>query len=215
METYTKLLQNHTGRDKVLRTVNYTCVYLAALTKGQWKHRFQTLAKELSSCRTVLRLFDDIPMLGYTLMYGCGKQENDTVLRWLGVVNNLLDQLYYPLEHIAWAADLVMIHADGNVWWNRAIAVWASSLYISMMRAIRIIILLEKQKGCSECQSRDLLKHQLQQILLLVQNMLDFCIAVNWLPKGILWSGKLKPWQVGFAGLIASVVGLLRFMKSI
>ena len=45
-----------------------------------------------------MRLFDDIPMLKHIL--DAGQKNEDTLETWLVTVNNILDQIYYPIEHL-------------------------------------------------------------------------------------------------------------------
>ena len=59
----------------------------------------------MSYCRTVLRLFDDLPMLNRTLSYGLGSSEKDQIIRLSNVISNIVNTFYYPMEHIAWAGD--------------------------------------------------------------------------------------------------------------
>ena len=61
------------------------------------------IASQLSYARTILRLFDDIPMLKYNL--DCMKSSNrnisgDFTENLLIRIINLVDQLYYPAEHM-------------------------------------------------------------------------------------------------------------------
>lgn len=41
----------------------------------------------------------------------------------------------------------------------------------------------------------------------------DFAVAVNYLPKGWLWSQTLPQWKVGAYGLMASVIGLVKLLQ--
>jgi peroxin-11C len=75
IEAISKFLSTHNGRDKVIRTLSYTAKLAAALVSSKdTVRKFETISAQLSACRTVLRLFDDIPMLNYTLTYGWGKE---------------------------------------------------------------------------------------------------------------------------------------------
>lgn len=73
-----RVLESYRGRDKIMRLISYVCTLLG----GSIQHtRFIRLAQKLfrvgdalSDCRVVLRLFDDLAMLCYTLNYGLGKQ---------------------------------------------------------------------------------------------------------------------------------------------
>jgi len=63
------------------------------------------VGRQMSYCRTVLRLFDDLPMLNRTLSYGLGSSEKDQIIRLSNVISNIVNTFYYPMEHIAWAGD--------------------------------------------------------------------------------------------------------------
>ena len=71
------------------------------------------VGRQMSYCRTVLRLFDDLPMLNRTLSYGLGSSEKDQIIRFSNLLSNIINTLYYPMEHIAWAGDQSVI-AVGN-----------------------------------------------------------------------------------------------------
>lgn len=77
MDVVVKLLESHEGRDKVMRAVGYCCLYLSCKTggRGPVSRNFLTISQELSYCRMILRLFDDLPMLKYTLSYGLGGRQ--------------------------------------------------------------------------------------------------------------------------------------------
>lgn len=60
--------------------------------------------------RFVLRLLDDFAALRRTLSYGTGMGTDSSdrripLLRAVNVANNVVDQAYYPLDHLAWAKD--------------------------------------------------------------------------------------------------------------
>lgn len=67
MDTYMTLLKSYTGRDKLMRTLGFTSVFLSGAVKGKAQKDLLTLAGEFSHARLVLRLFDDLPMLRITL----------------------------------------------------------------------------------------------------------------------------------------------------
>jgi len=75
IEEISKLLSTHNGRDKIIRTLVYTTKLAAAVVSSEETVlKLETVSGQLSACRIVLRLFDDIPMLNYTLTYGLGKE---------------------------------------------------------------------------------------------------------------------------------------------
>ena|SRR6218665_68054 len=62
MDTYVALLQTYSGRDKIVRTTGYTAMLLSVAVKGKVGQKLGIFARQLSSARTILRLFDDVPM---------------------------------------------------------------------------------------------------------------------------------------------------------
>jgi len=59
-------------------------------------------------------------------------------------------------------------------------------------------------------QIRALKAQELDLYLAVLENMADLINAVNWLPPGILWSGKFSSKFAGGMGMISSVVKLYR-----
>jgi peroxin-11C len=75
IDDISKFLSTHNGRDNVIRMLSYATKLAAALVSSEETVlKLETISGQLSACRTVLRLFDDIPMLNYTLTYGLGKE---------------------------------------------------------------------------------------------------------------------------------------------
>lgn len=65
----------------------------------------------------------------------CLFKEEDAGLRWLSVLNNVADQLYYPCEHIAWAADAELLRVKSDKWWVLSTVLWGSSLLLGILRS--------------------------------------------------------------------------------
>jgi peroxin-11C len=57
---------------------------------------------KMSQTRANLRLLDDIPMIQYTLDYGWGEKEPDKVMAAIGVLTNVIDHIYYPVDKMCW-----------------------------------------------------------------------------------------------------------------
>lgn len=57
---------------------------------------------KMSQTRANLRLFDDIPMIQYSLDYGWGEKEPDRLMAAIGVLTNVIDHVYYPVDKICW-----------------------------------------------------------------------------------------------------------------
>lgn len=217
MNAIAQLLEMHSGREKIVRTVSYLSLYLSSISKGRISRDFKTLSEELGYCRLLLRLFDDLPMLRYSLTYGRGSKESDAFLRFLSVLNNIVDQLYYPVEHIAWAADKKFLSFKSTNWWTCSTVLWAISLYINMARSLRIISALQKQThGLKDLTLHEaIVKQQLEQLLSALKCTADLAIAINFLPFDFLWARKLSTSQVGLCGLASSLLGLILLMRNI
>lgn len=65
-------------------------------------------------------------------------QEEDSCVRWISVFTNVADQLYYPCEHIAWAADAELIKVKSDKWWLFSTVLWGSSLLLGILRWDRL-----------------------------------------------------------------------------
>ena len=81
MRELVRVLETYRGRDKVMRLISYVCTLLGGSIQHtrfvQVAQKFFRVSDALSECRVVLRLFDDLAMLSYTLSYGLGKQVLD------------------------------------------------------------------------------------------------------------------------------------------
>lgn len=219
LECATKLLASYSGRDKVLRTLGYTSLFLSGAIKDKnTAESFRILSSKLSGCRAVLRLFDDLPMLSCTLSYGFGKHEPDKLLRLLNLLTNAVDQGFYPIEHIAWAAENNIISLKNADSWSLANSFcWVISLYLTLLSCIRKLGLLHSQR--QQCptdlvRQASLKAEQQAQFLLALQSMLDLGHAVHWLPKGFLWGGTMQPWQRGLLGTLSSFISFYRAIKA-
>lgn len=113
LDFITKILSSSDGKDKILRTVCYSSLLLgsSAFTPKSLRGPLNILSAQISSARTVMRLFDDFPMLQYSLQCWRSWSEED-LDDFLINLNNLLDQLYYPVEHLV--SEFVHFNAANN-----------------------------------------------------------------------------------------------------
>lgn len=210
------MLQTHGGRDVIIRTLGYACLLSSGLTKGSLSRKLRVASSEFSHCRVVCRLLDDWPMLQYSLSYGLGKQENDFTLQVLGVLKNVADQAFYPVEHMSWLANKQVISLDSSRWETAGTVLWVISLYCGIARSLRTINLLQRRrvklssvKGDGTRAECDLLaREQLGHLLGVLRNIADLINAISWLPWQFLWAGKLRPWHNGMLGLFSSLISL-------
>ncbi|KAF7656309.1 hypothetical protein LDENG_00043720 [Lucifuga dentata] len=227
LESLVSLLESYRGRDKVIRTVCYGSQLVGGLlSRGTEAEASSRLGKslllfsaQLSHCRTVLRLFDDLSMLAYSHSYGLGAEEEDVGVRWISVLTNIADQLYYPCEHIAWAADAKLLKAKSGKWWVFSMVLWGTSLLLGILRSVRVLQLLKKKlKRCEQDRadgSRAQLRRQMRQELLsILSSMADLSNAIHWMPPGFLWAERFPSWLVGLMGTISSLIGLIQMKTS-
>ncbi|KAM4710217.1 peroxisomal membrane protein 11C [Discoglossus pictus] len=218
MSGFVNVLESYRGRDRVMRTLCYSCQLLGGMltqkskSKQDWGKSLLIVASQLSHCRTVLRLFDDLAMLAYSKQYGLGKKEEDCLIRWMSVICNIFDQLYYPCEHLAWAADAGIIRIKSDKWWTASTALWGLSLFLGILRSLRILSTLrQKEKHFKEDppKSRGEIKCQFRsEILSIISSLSDLVNAIHWMPPGFLWGGQSPVWLVGLMGSISSLIGI-------
>nr|XP_045004542.1 peroxisomal membrane protein 11C isoform X2 [Jaculus jaculus] len=140
MNSLASALESYRTRDRLIRALGYCCQLVGGVlveqcsTRSELGMRLLVVSSQLSHCRTILRLFDDLAMFVYTKQYGLGAKEEDVFVRWLSVLGNMADQLYYPCEHVAWAADAKVLHVDSARWWTLSTALWGLSLLLGVVR---------------------------------------------------------------------------------
>ncbi|GLV44083.1 Peroxin 11c [Carabus blaptoides fortunei] len=221
LEEICNLLDTYKGRDKILRTLCYSTKLIGGLAKDDLlAKRFQVFSSQMSATRATLRLLDDLPMLKYTLEYGFGKEEPDRIMSSLGVITNIIDQVYYPIEKISWLAEHRLISADGEKWDVVSSIFWVTSIYLTLMKSLRYMSYLQKNKMHATMDAEfkvNLIKiigRQKLEALTCIRLSLDLIHAISTLPPGFLWSSKLKSWHVGFIGTLSSVLGIYQiFVK--
>ncbi|GLH07194.1 Peroxisomal membrane protein 11C [Gryllus bimaculatus] len=195
---FAKFLETYSGRDKVIRLLCYSAKLGAGVSSSPVRaQKLDKFSSQLSACRALLRLFDDIPMLNCTLTYGLGRKEKDNVLRFLDLTSNVIDQAYFPIEHVAWAIENDFMSVKSNPWSTSSTVFWVISIYLSLMSTAMPQLLIQQQN----------------YLLSTFKCSLDLVHAVNCLPEGYLWGGKLLKWQVGAVGTVSSVIGLYMALK--
>ncbi|XP_041356548.1 peroxisomal membrane protein 11C-like [Gigantopelta aegis] len=231
-----KLMETYRGRDKVLRILTYTSMFLAGQRTSPSAQKLRILTKELSGCRATLRLFDDLSMLLNNLKYGIGEQEHNISLRLLDLSSNMANQLYYIVEHIAWFADKQIVSRSSSVWWIACIAIWFISLTLEIIKSIirlymnrkaqqklaRQKVLDSQESGLERTEQNQEIANRLKKLkqeevglfLVLLHSTVDLLNAGNWLPKGVLWSGCFSPTKSGLFGMVSSVILLYKIWPS-
>ncbi|NXQ82862.1 PX11C protein, partial [Nyctibius grandis] len=209
------VLETYRGRDRVVRALCYGCQLAGGALAGPQAPpsglpgSLLAVSAQLSACRTALRLFDDFAMLSYSCGYGLGPKDEDGLVRGLSVLSNLANQLYYPCEHIAWAADAGIIRVGSQKWWTLSTALWAFSLLLGILRSLRVLFQLRRKLRTSSPRSQKETKAQVKaEVLSILTDVADLSNAIHWLPPGFLWAGRFPPWLVGLLGTISSLIGI-------
>ncbi|KAL6263023.1 hypothetical protein P5V15_005819 [Pogonomyrmex californicus] len=214
-------LDTYSGRDKMLKTFSYMAKLFTICTSSKsTEKKLKTFGSQMSECRVMLRLLDDLPTFHYIMTYGWGKQEPDWLIRWTQVIQNIIDIIYSPIEHIAWAGqhNIVSINIDK---WNLATTwFWIISLHLSLLQSLRVLHKLQKYKiklegSNSNMQTifKDINKKQRSALLACTRAVLDITYAISYLPPGLLWGGRLKIWHIGALGTISSLIGLYQSLS--
>ncbi|TMS20145.1 Peroxisomal membrane protein 11C [Larimichthys crocea] len=216
VEALVKVLESYRGRDKVIRTVCYG----SQLVGGVLSRKAETDVSSHQLGKSLL-LFSasaqSLPDSCYVaLMHvGCVSKEEDTAVRWISVLTNVADQLYYPCEHIAWAADAELIKVKSDKWWLLSTVLWGTSLLLGILRSLRVLLLLKKKLNRHEsngsASSRSQLRRQMRgEVLSVLSSMADLSNAIHWMPPGFLWAGRFPNWLVGLMGTVSSLIGLIQ-----
>lgn len=68
-------LDTYQGRDKFLRTLSYVAKFATFGTSSEdTEKKLKTFSSQMSGCRVILRLLDDIPVIHHAMIYGYGKE---------------------------------------------------------------------------------------------------------------------------------------------
>lgn len=96
---------------------------------------FAIFSSKMSQTRANLRLLDDIPMIRYSMEYGLGEKEPDKIMAIIGVLTNIIDHIYYPIDKICFALDANILKWEKREKWDFINSVlWASSIYMNLMK---------------------------------------------------------------------------------
>jgi peroxin-11C len=127
-------------------------------------------------------------------------------------VNDLSNQLYYPVEHVAWAVDNNLLAGNSTPLWTTAVVLWAVPLLIALIRTITRLAGVRAQLRTSidTTRTKKLLNQRFSLSMDLVQSLCDLALAVFWMPPGFLWAGKLPALWWGLLGTTSSLIGLYK-----
>ncbi|NWT31573.1 PX11C protein, partial [Cardinalis cardinalis] len=182
-----------------VRALSYGCQLAGAALPGPGGLPGGLLAAsaQLSSCRTALRLFDDLAMLRHSCSYGLGPE-----VRTAPVLPGWAPRCSSS------SLELVVKEGGKNTPPVRRCRRNNSVLF----RSLRILFQLRRklsQHKCTSPQRQQELRAQVKaEVLSVLMDTADLCNAIHWLPPGFLWAGRLPPWLVGLLGTISSLIGI-------
>lgn len=219
IEDVCELLDSYNGRDKVVRTACYAFKLYGCITDDK---PWQTAGSRLSNARLMLRLFDDIPMIRHTWNYGLGKHETSNYAAALGVLANIVDQAFLPVEKACWLYEvgiLKMSPKAAETLETVSTSLWAGSLFISLLITSRSIQQLWWRRDCLQNSSEDggADARKILDVRLILQAVtagklcLDITHAVSCLPAGWLWGEQIGGTKVAAIATTSSVIGIAMY----
>lgn len=127
-----------------MRTLCYTTKLVSAIQAAQGNDevskKFAIFSSKMSQTRANLRLLDDLPMVQYTMDYGWGDKEPDHVMAAIGLVTNVFDHLYYPVDKICWLIEQKIINLKHSDRWDTINSIlWATSIYLNLMKWVDLV----------------------------------------------------------------------------
>ncbi|CAH2040195.1 unnamed protein product, partial [Iphiclides podalirius] len=216
VEDICELLDSYNGRDKIVRLSCYA-FKLYGCIKGE--KSWQTAGSRLSNARMMLRLFDDIPMIRHTYHYGLGRHESSKIAALLGVLANMVDQAFLPVEKACWLHDVGILKLSPKTADTSEVistALWAISLYISLLQTFRSLRHLWWSRDCLQSCSEDggAVAREGIDVRIALQAVtagklcLDIAHAVSCLPPGWLWGDRIGPTKVAAVATTSSLIGI-------
>lgn len=212
-------LDTYAGRDKFLRTLSYMAkLATVATTNKEAEVKCKIVSSQLSGCRVILRLLDDIPMLHYAMSYEWGRREPDRLIRWVELLQIAVDIVFNPVEHICWAGEHKIVKINTESWDNATTWFWIVSLHLSLIKSLRKINksgIHMKKKISKNTKSfkNGLPVATWNELITCTRLILDISYAVSYLPPGVLWGGRFKTWHVGALGTVSSLIGLYQALS--
>lgn len=212
------MLDSYGGRDKVVRLACYSLKLYGCLRGDKG---WQKAGSQLSHARMLLRLFDDLPTLMGTLSYGLGKHEPTLTDAALGVLANLVDQLFLPVEKVLWFQELGILKFSpktAEALDTTSTVLWAAGLYLGLFQTLQSIQRLLWTRDClqqSEDKCSDAKKKLDVRIILQFVTAGKLCLditqAVSCLPEGWLWGERIGATKVAAIATSSSVIGLVLY----
>jgi len=221
LSTVTDNLDTYLGRDAMIVLLSYLPLIVADLCSfNGWGDDYAkscvNMFLALSSCRIMLRLFDDCGCIREYFRFRKAQRIKQTVnsaLKWVFLSNIMCNIIYNPCEHIAWLGELKIIEASDQLWYFYTNVAWAGGLFTSVIINLRVVYIYFNQKQNKakreddpNYDSSEIISESEKNLSLnyAIRDAADWCIAIHFMPEGLLWSSQLYYYQVGILGIISS-----------
>lgn len=235
-QLFCDLIASHSGRDKVMKVLCYTAKALStpnSTIKIDNAKKFYIFSSRISQARATLRLVDDLPTILYALEYGLGRHEKTRFDAVLGVLTNLVDILFFPVDKICWLSDHKILKLDEtrkSKWDVINSVFWSLSVFLNLSRVLRdyhekhiaagaagsVEFLMRERVAGADADGETLRKKYEQQRIMesitVLRMSLDLVHAVSSLPKGYLWGGEIPSWKVGVIGSLSGLLGIYQYV---
>lgn len=216
-------LDTYAGRDAAVVLLSYFplfaadfCLFTGYGEKQNYADACVNMFLALSSCRIMLRLFDDFGCVREYIRFSRAQRIKQTVnsyLKWVFLTNLFCNIIYNPCEHIAWLGELKIINASDQLWYFYTNVAWAGGLFTSVLINLRVVNMFysqqqnkAKREDDPNYNSADIISQSDMKLSLnyAIRDFCDWCIAIHFMPAGFLWSSQLYYYQVGILGTISS-----------
>ncbi|XP_055855428.1 peroxisomal membrane protein 11C [Episyrphus balteatus] len=234
-ELFCDLIASHSGRDKVMKVLCYTAKVLStpnSTIKIDNAKKFYIFSSRISQARATLRLVDDLPTILYALEYGLGRHEKNRFDALLGVLTNIVDILFFPVDKICWLSDHNILQLDEtkkSKWDVINSVFWSLSVFLNLSRVLRdyhekhiagALLMKERAVGNvtnddAEMARKRYEQQRIMESITVLRMSLDLVHAVSSLPKGYLWGGEIKSWKVGVIGSLSGLLGIYQYVVKI
>lgn len=231
-ELFCDLIASHSGRDKLMKLLCYTAKALSnpnSAIKIDTAKKFYIFSSRISQARATLRLVDDLPTILYALEYGLGRHEKTRFDAVLGVLTNLVDVLFFPVDKMCWLSDHKILHLDEatkSKWDVINSVFWSLSVFLNLSKVLRdyhekhltagggLQAVFKKESTVNDVEMlrRKYEQQRIMESITVLRMSLDLVHAVSSLPKGYFWGSEIKSWKVGVIGSLSGLLGIYQYV---
>ena len=202
LDTLLKLNSTRAGHDKIIRTLQYTCKFIAA-SENSNSPLYHAMAAKIGSARKMLRFGTCIEALysSFNTPY-----HQDGIYQMLVSLSNISNAMYLFCDHLLWLHNNNWLNINHESWDNLSDRFWLYSIILDLVRDLHHLRNLTIKLDLSSNPSPVfvyLFQHHKNLLVDLIKNTADV-----FLPLSSLGHIKCSPKFVAFSGIVSSLVGL-------